>query len=144
MGKLNYDFSGYITKYNILCSDGRTIAPEAFKDCDEKVIPLVSNFDVSPIDSVIGSISLQHRFDGVYGYGRFNGTQLGKAYQELVESHAIGDLCIYANELKEKDHIVTFGVIRAVSISSAGANPEAYIDCITNQNKETTKYESKI
>lgn len=136
--KPNFDFSGYVTKYNVLCSDGRTIAPEAFKDCDGKVIPLVSNLSALTIDSVIGSISLQHRSDGVYGYGRFNNSQLAKAYHKLVESRAIGDLCIYANKLKEKDHIVTFGVIRAVSITpnGNGANPEAYIDCVINQNKE--------
>lgn len=136
--ELNYDFSGYVTKYNVLCSDGRTIAPEAFKDCDEKVIPLVSNLNALQPDSVIGSITLQHRLDGVYGYGRFNNSPLAKTYQKLIESHAIGDLCIYANKLKEKDHIVTFGVIRAVSItpSGNGANPEAYIDCVINQNKE--------
>lgn len=135
--KLNYDFSGYVTKYNILCSDGRTIAPEAFKDDDKKVVPLVSTFNRPLPDVVIGAITLQHRSDGVYGYGQlFNHSQLAKAYRELVESHAIGNLCIYANKLKEKDHIVTFGVIQAVSIASKGANPEAYIDCIINQNKE--------
>ena len=80
--ELNYDFSGYVTKYNILCADGRTIAPEAFKDCDEKIIPLVSNLSALTIDSVIGSISLQHRSDGVYGYGRFNDSQLAKTYVE--------------------------------------------------------------
>lgn len=137
--ELNYDFSGYVTRYNVLCSDGRTIAPEAFKDCDKKVIPLVSNLNALQPDSVIGSITLQHRFDGVYGFGRFNDSQLAKTYRKLVKSRAIGDLCIYANKLKEKDHIVTFGVIRAVSITpnGNGANPEAYIECVTNQHKET-------
>lgn len=134
--KPNFDFSGYVTKYNVLCSDGRTIAPEAFKDCDGKVIPLVSNLSALTIDSVIGSVTLQHRPDGVYGYGRFNNSLLAKNYRGLVESGAIKDLCIYANKLKEKDHIVTFGVIRAVSIASNGADPEAYIDCVINQNKE--------
>lgn len=132
--KPNYDFSGYVTKYNILCSDGRTIAPEAFKDDDKKVVPLVSTFNRPLPDVVIGSITLQHRFNGVYGYGQFNDSQLAKTYRGLVESLAIGDLCIYANKLKEKDHIVTFGVIRSVSIDSKGANPEAYIDCIINQS----------
>lgn len=134
--KNKYDFSGYVTKYNVLCSDGRTIAPEAFMDCDGITVPLVSNLCELSVDGVIGSIALQHRSDGVYGYGRFNDSQLAKAYQEEVNLSCIRDLCIYANKLKEKDHIVTFGIIRAVSISSSGANPEAYIDCIINQNKE--------
>lgn len=134
--KSNFDFSGYVTKYNVLCSDGRIIAPEAFKDCDEKIIPLVSNLSALTIDSVIGYITLQHRSDGVYGYGRFNDSPLAKAYRGFVESGAIKDLCIYANKIKEKDHIVTFGVIRAVSIASNGADPEAFIDCVITQNKE--------
>lgn len=136
MIKLNdYDFSGYVTKYNILCSDGRTIAPEAFRDCDENVVPLVSTFDSLLPDVDIGSIMLQHRSDGVYGYGQFNDSPLAKMYQKLVESQTIGNLCIYANKLKEKNHIVTFGVIRAVSIASSGANPEAYIDCIIDKKR---------
>lgn len=134
--ELLYDFSGYVTKYNVLCSDGRTIAPEAFMDCDGITVPLLSNLCEITIDNVIGSITLQHRSDGVYGYGQFNNSRLAKLYQEEVNLSCIRDLCIYANKLKEQDHIVTFGVIRAVSISSSGANPEAYIDCIINKDKE--------
>lgn len=134
--ELNYDFSGYVTKYNVLCSDGRTISPEAFKDCDGKIIPLVSNLNMLQDANVIGSITLQHRSDGVYGYGRFNDSPLAKSYRDLVTSYAVRDLCIYANKIKEKDLIVTFGVIRAVSIASNGANPEARIDCVIIPNKE--------
>ena len=128
------DFSGYVTKYNVVCRDGRTIAPEAFKDCDGKVVPLRNSNYLDGND--IGSIILQHRSDGVYGYGRFNNSPLAKTYKRLVKDHAMNNLGIFANCLEETNRIVTFGIIRSVSICYHGANPEAYIDSVTGQEKE--------
>jgi len=128
MGTKDFDFSGYVTKYNVVCSDGRTIAPEAFKDCDGKVLPLTDCTGLQTTDNVIGHITLQHRSDGVYGYGQFNNSPLARAYKMIVKNHVATKLGIYANKIKETDKIVTFGVIRSVSICFNGANPEAYID----------------
>ena len=94
------DFSGYVTKYNVVCSDGRTIAPEAFKDCDGEVVPLTNNNYWPTANNVIGSITLQHRSDGVYGYGRFNDSPLAKTYKRLVKDHAMNNLGIYANRIE--------------------------------------------
>ena len=134
--KNNFDFSGYVTKYNVVCSDGRTIAPEAFKDCDGKVLPLTDCTGLQTTDNVIGHITLQHRSDGVYGYGQFNNSPLARAYKMIVKDHVMNKLGIYANKIKETDKIVTFGVIRSVSICFNGANPEAYIDSIAGQKME--------
>jgi HK97 family phage prohead protease len=125
-----YDFSGYVTKNNLRCSDGRVIRAGAFADQDGVKVPLVWNHDHRNMSNVVGHAMLENRDDGVYGYGVFNDTPNGVNARELV---AHGDICamsIYANKLKQNGNDVLHGVIREVSLVYAGANPGAYIDTI--------------
>lgn len=125
-----YDFSGYVTKNDLRCSDGRVIRAGAFADQDGVKVPLVWNHDHRNMSNVVGHAMLENRDDGVYGYGVFNDTPNGVNARELV---AHGDICamsIYANKLKQNGNDVLHGVIREVSLVYAGANPGAYIDTI--------------
>lgn len=125
-----YDFSGYVTKNDLRCSDGRVIRAGAFADQDGVKVPLVWNHDHRNMTNVVGHAMLENRDDGVYGYGVFNDTPNGINARELV---AHGDICamsIYANKLKQSGSDVLHGVIREVSLVYAGANPGAYIDTI--------------
>lgn len=125
-----YDFSGYVTKNDLRCSDGRVIRAGAFADQDGVKVPLVWNHDHRNMSNVVGHAMLENRDDGVYGYGVFNDTPNGINARELV---AHGDICamsIYANKLKQSGSDVLHGVIREVSLVYAGSNPGAYIDTI--------------
>ena len=125
-----YDFSGYVTKNDLRCSDGRVIRAGAFADQDGVKVPLVWNHDHRNMSNVVGHAMLENRDDGMYGYGVFNDTPNGVNARELV---AHGDICamsIYANKLKQSGSDVLHGVIREVSLVYAGANPGAYIDTI--------------
>ena len=124
-----YDFSGWATRFNRKCSDGRTIREGAFKDCDGKTVPLVWQHDHDSPASVLGHCVLQYRpNEGIYTYGYFNGTEMGQQGKELVHNGDITALSIYANKLKQKGGDVFHGTIREVSLVLAGANPGAYID----------------
>lgn len=125
-----YDFSGYVTKNNLRCSDGRVIRAGAFADQDGVKVPLVWNHDHRNMDNVIGHAYLENREDGVYGYGVFNNTPRGVDAKVLVEHGDISAMSIYANKLKQNGSDVLHGVIREVSLVYAGANPGAYIDTI--------------
>jgi len=125
------DFSGYATKANLKCSDGRTIMPDAFKHQDKEVIPLVWQHGHNTPDNVLGHAVLEHRDDGVYMYGYFNDTAQAKNALTLVQHKDIKSLSIYANELVEKSKNVLHGFIREVSLVLSGANPGALIDNIT-------------
>ena len=125
-----YDFSGYVTKNNLRCSDGRVIRAGAFADQDGVKVPLVWNHDHRNMDNVIGHAYLENREDGVYGYGVFNNTSRGVDAKVLVEHGDISAMSIYANKLKQNGSDVLHGVIREVSLVYAGANPGAYIDTI--------------
>lgn len=125
-----YDFSGYVTKNNLRCSDGRVIRAGAFADQDGMKVPLVWNHDHRNMDNVIGHAYLENREDGVYGYGVFNNTPRGVDAKVLVEHGDISAMSIYANKLKQNGSDVLHGVIREVSLVYAGANPGAYIDTI--------------
>lgn len=125
-----YDFSGYVTKNNLRCSDGRVIRAGAFADQDGVKVPLVWNHDHRNMDNVIGHAYLENREDGVYGYGVFNNTSRGVDAKVLVEHGDISAMSIYANKLKQSGSDVLHGVIREVSLVYAGANPGAYIDTI--------------
>ncbi len=125
-----YDFSGYVTKNDLRCSDGRVIRAGAFADQDGVKVPLVWNHDHRNMSNVVGHAMLENRDDGVYGYCFLNDTPNGINARELV---AHGDICamsIYANKLKQSGSDVLHGVIREVSLVYAGANPGAYIDTI--------------
>lgn len=123
-----YDFSGWATKNDLLCSDGRTIRKDAFKECDGITVPLVWQHDHSSPENVLGHCLLENREDGVYTYGKFNDTDMGEKAKSLVCNGDIDHLSIYANKLKQKGGDVLHGAIREVSLVLAGANPGALID----------------
>lgn len=124
----NYDFSGWATRNDLKCSDGRTIRRDAFKDCDGKTVPLVWNHDHNDPTNVLGHALLENRPEGVYTYGSFNDTESGQAAKELVKHSDVVALSIYANQLKQNGGDVLHGAIREVSLVLAGANPAAFID----------------
>ena len=126
----SYDFSGWATRNDIKCSDGRVIKKDAFKDCDGLIVPLVWNHDHNNANNVLGHALLKNREDGVYTYGSFNDTEDGKTARMLVEHGDITHLSIYANKLTQNGHDVIHGMIREVSLVLAGANPGAYIDTV--------------
>lgn len=127
---MKYDFSGYATRNNIKCSDGRVIMRDAFKDNDHKKVPLVWQHDHMSPDNVLGHAMLENREDGVYAYGCFNDTPSGLNAKELVKNGDVRALSIYANKLKQNGANVIHGAIREVSLVLAGANPGAYIDTV--------------
>ena len=129
MGAKTYDFSGWATKNDIRCTDGRTIRKNAFKDDNGKTVPLVWNHDHSGPDNVLGHAVLENREDGVYAYCSFNETERAQTAKELLRHGDIGSLSIHANQLKQsKNKDVLHGVIREVSLVLAGANSGAIID----------------
>lgn len=128
--KKKYDFSGWATKNNLRCSDGRTILKDAFKHNDGQVVPLVWNHQHNDPLNVLGHALLENRDSGVYAYCTFNDTEAGKNAKMLVEHGDVTALSIYANQLKQKGGNVEHGVIREVSLVLAGANPGAFIDSI--------------
>ena len=125
-----YDFSGWATKNDLQCSDGRTIRRDAFKDNDGQTVPLVWNHQHNDSQNVLGHALLENRPEGVYAYCKFNDTPAGKNAKMLVEHGDVSALSIYANRLKQNQGNVTHGVIREVSLVLAGANPGAFIDSI--------------
>ena len=128
MSKKEYDFSGYATRNNRRCGDGRVILKDAFKDCDGETVPLVWHHQHSGPDNVLGHAVLENRDDGVYCYCSFNKTPNGEIAKEVVKHGDVKALSIYANRLKQRGSDVVHGVIREVSLVLAGANPGAYID----------------
>lgn len=128
---LKYDFSGWATRNDLVCADGRTIRHNAFEDCDGKTVPLVWNHQHDEPGNILGHALLENRKDGVYAYCTFNETDAGKAAKMLVQHGDIASLSIYANGLKQTpSKNVTHGVIREVSLVVAGANPGAFIDFV--------------
>lgn len=126
----DYDFSGWATRANIKCSDGRTILKDAFKQNDGQKVPLVWNHLHDDPDEVLGHAILENRDDGVYAYCKFNDTESGKTAKQLVHNGDVNQLSIYANKLKSNMGNVIHGCIREVSLVLAGANPGAYIDSV--------------
>ena len=126
----DYDFSGYATKNDILCTDGRIIRAGAFAGQDGEIVPLVWNHDHRNMENVVGMAMLKNRPDGVYAYGSFNDTPKGKNAKALVEHGDIRAMSIFANQLKQDGPNVMHGIIRELSLVYAGANPEAYIDSV--------------
>lgn len=125
-----YDFSGWATKNNLKCSDGRTIMKDAFKHNDGQTVPLVWNHQHNDPLNVLGHALLENRDNGVYAYCTFNDTEAGRNAKMLVEHGDVKALSIYANQLKQKGGNVEHGMIREVSLVLAGANPGAFIDSI--------------
>ena len=127
---MKYDFSGWATKNNLKCSDGRTILRDAFKHNDGQMVPLVWNHQHNDPLNVLGHALLENRETGVYAYCKFNDTEAGRNAKMLVEHGDVTALSIYANQLRQKGGNVEHGVIREVSLVLAGANPGAFIDSI--------------
>ncbi|HEY2455595.1 MAG TPA: hypothetical protein VGI71_23870 [Scandinavium sp.] len=133
------DFSGYVTRYGIKCSDGRTILAHAFKANDGDQIPLVWQHQHNDPENVLGHLILQHVDDGVRADGFFNDTVAGQQAKALVLHKDITALSIYANKLIHKGQTVTHGNIREGSLVLAGANPGAFIDNLHLQHGDDDK-----
>lgn len=134
---VDYDFSGWVTKSNLRCSDGRTIMRDAFKHNDGQTVPLVWNHQHNDVNEVLGHVLLENRPEGVYGYGKFNDSESGKTAKLLVQHGDVNAMSIYANQLKQNMSNVLHGNIREVSLVLAGANPGAFIDSIIMHGEES-------
>jgi hypothetical protein len=124
------DFSGYVTKAGLKCSDGRTITGEAFKHMDGQNVAMVWMHGHNNATNILGHVMLEARENGVYGYGYFNDTEQGLNAKKLVAHKDIRAMSIYANQLIEKAKTVIHGTIREVSLVISGANPGALIDYV--------------
>lgn len=142
MGK-NYDFTGWATRTNMRCSDGRVIMKDAFKECDGKRVPLVWNHRQDRPENVLGYAILHNQEEGVRTSAYFNDTESGQTAKELVLHGDINQLSIYANQLKEEGKNVLHGIIREVSLVLAGANPGAFIDSVIAHNDDGTIVEDR-
>ncbi len=125
-----YDFSGYATRNDLLCGDGRTIRKNAFKDNDGTTVPLVWNHQHNDPEAVLGHALLENRDDGVYAYCTFNDSEAGQSAKELVKHGDVRSLSIWANKLKQIGGDVVHGTIRELSLVLAGANPGAFVDFV--------------
>ena len=125
-----FDFSGWATRNNLKCSDGRTIMKDAFKHNNGQTVPLVWNHQHNDPLNVLGHALLENRDEGVYAYCKFNETESGRNAKLLVEHGDVSALSIYANQLKQQGHNVLHGAIRELSLVLAGANPGAFIDSV--------------
>ena len=132
-----YDFSGWATRNNLKCSDGRTILQDAFKHNDGKIVPMVWNHQHDNPMNVLGHALLENRKEGVYAYCVFNDTELGKNSKLLVQHGDVSALSIYANQLRQKGDNVVHGAIRELSLVLSGANPGAFIDAVMIHGEES-------
>lgn len=139
-----YDFSGWATRNDLLCGDGRTIRKNAFKQNDGAEVPLVWNHEHNDPNAVLGHAVLENRDDGVYAYGVFNNTEQGRMAKKLVDNGDVKSLSIWANQLKQVGSDVIHGNILELSLVLAGANPGAYVDFVMahGADEEDTLYAS--
>ncbi len=143
----NYDFSGWASKYEVPCSDGRTIKQNALAADDGKTVPLVWNHQHGEMKNVVGHALLKNRPEGVYCFGYVNDTEDGKRAKELLKHKDITALSIFANNLKQNKRVdgrkdVVHGKIREVSLVLAGANPGACIDSVMVHSDDGEPIES--
>lgn len=129
------DFSGWATRNDLVCGDGRIIKKDAFKDNDGKKVSLVFNHIHDDPNAVLGHAFLENRDEGVYAYGYFNSTESGQTAKQLVDNGDVSSLSIWANKLRQRDASggrkeVLHGDIKELSLVLAGANPGAYIDFV--------------
>lgn len=139
-----YDFSGWATRNNIECSDGRIIMKDAFKNDDGHKVPLVWNHQHDDPSEVLGHALLENREEGVYAYCKFNDTESGQTAKALVMNGDVDKLSIYANKLRSELNNVVHGCIREVSLVLAGANPGAYIDSVITHSDESGDEEEGV
>ena len=132
-----YDFSGWATRNDLLCADGRTIRKDAFKVNDGQTVPLLYGHCHTDPDRILGHALLENRDEGVYAYCTFNNSESGRAAKEAVRHGDVKSLSIYANKLKQNGNDVLHGIIREVSIVMAGANPGAFIDSVMMHSDDT-------
>ncbi len=135
----DYDFSGWATKANVKCFDGLTIAPNAFKECDGQVVPVVWNHDHSSPDNVLGHALLQNRKDGVYAYVKMNDSPSGQTAKACVDNGDIDAMSIYANGIQKAGKTVMHGMIKELSLVIAGCNPGALIDEVVKHSADGTE-----
>ena len=133
----NFDFSGWATRNDLKCSDGRIIRKDAFKSNDGQKVPLVWNHQHSDPNEVLGHAVLENRDEGVYAYCKFNDTESGRTAKLLVQHGDVNALSIYANQLKQQGPNVMHGNIRELSLVLAGANPGAFIESIIKHGEES-------
>ena len=133
----NFDFCGWATKANLMCSDGRIIRKDAFKHNDGQTVPLVWNHQHNDPDEVLGHALLENRDEGVYAYCKFNETESRKTARLLVQHGDVNALSIYANQLKQQGPNVMHGNIRELSLVLAGANPGASIESVIMHGEES-------
>lgn len=133
---MKYDFSGYATKNNVTCSDGRTILENAFIENDGQDVPLVWQHGHTDPENVLGHAKLENRKDGVYAYCELNNSDAGNHARELVRHGDINALSIYANRLSQKGRDVIHGNIVEVSLVLSGANPGALIDNVALEHSD--------
>lgn len=138
----DYDFSGWATKANVKCFDGLTIAPNAFKDCDGKVVPVVWNHDHSTPESVLGHALLQNRKEGVYAYVKLNDTSSGQTAKACVDNGDIDAMSIYASGIQKSGRTVMHGMIKELSLVIAGCNPGALIDEVVKHSADGSETDS--
>lgn len=131
-----WDFSGWATKNDIRCSDGRVIRKDAFKECDGHTVPLVWNHQHNDPNDILGHARLENREEGVYAYCSFNDSENAKSAKEAVKHGDVAAMSIFANQLKQQGSNVIHGAIREVSLVLAGANPGAFIESIICHNDE--------
>ena len=129
------DFSGWATRNDLICGDGRVIRKDAFKDNDGKKVSLVYNHEHNNPNAVLGHAFLENRDEGVYAYGYFNDTESGQTAKKLVQNGDVSSLSIWANKLRQAVGAngckeVLHGDIKELSLVLAGANPGAYIDFV--------------
>ena len=141
---MKYDFSGWATKNDVKCSDGRVIKRDAFKDDDGQTVPLVWNHQHNDPNEILGHALLENRAEGVYAYCKFNYTESGRTARSLVLNGDVDKLSIYANRLKSEKNNVVHGCIREVSLVLAGANPGAFIDSVVMHGEDADGEEEGV
>lgn len=140
---MKFDFSGWATKNDLTCSDGRTIKHNAFKENDGQRVPLVWQHGHNAVDNVLGHALLENRNEGVYAYCAFNDTPGAENAKELVKHGDVKALSIYANRLDQRGADVIHGNIVEVSMVLSGANPGALIDNVALEHSDGSWTESE-
>ena len=139
-----YDFSGWATKNDLRCSDGRTIRRNAFAGDDGRTVPLVWQHSHNNPENVLGHALLQNKDEGVYAYCMFNNTDMARRIKELIRIDEIRALSVYAADIEQNHGDILRGSIKEVSLVLAGANPRASINYVNIQHGEEVATEARI